>query len=130
MTVEELLKPRYKVIADYPKSIYKIGDILRVGGHSEDLLYCDHSGPRMRDYPHLFRKLEWWEERTLDDMVSVKFAKVIEYVGYWRVGDIVPVEDYIINNGKFHSYKLKYGKHHQPKFLLPAIETEYLTFKP
>jgi len=27
-TVEELMKPRYKVIADYPLSPYKVGDII------------------------------------------------------------------------------------------------------
>lgn len=118
MTTEELLKPRYKVIADYPNSPHKVGELLYQSETTTSLT-------RYSDYPHLFKRLEWWEERTLDDMVSVKFVKVVNYVGYWRVGDIVPVEDYIINNGKFHSYNLKYGKYHQPKFLLPATEQEY-----
>jgi len=68
MTTEELLKPRYKVIADYPKSLYHVGDILNAGWRSEDLIYCDHDGPRWRDYPHLFKKLEWWEDRKIEDM--------------------------------------------------------------
>jgi hypothetical protein len=58
LSKDELLKVRYKVIADYPKSIHKVGDVL----------YCDENGPRMSQYPHLFKTLEWWEERAEDDM--------------------------------------------------------------
>lgn len=68
MTPEELMKPRYKVIADYPKSIYLIGNIINAGTTSEDCIYCDREGPRMRHYPHLFKKLEWWEERKIEEM--------------------------------------------------------------
>lgn len=67
MTPEQLLKPRYKVIADYPKSIYNIGDIINAGTTSEDCIYCDRDGPRMRQYPHLFKPLQWWEERKGDE---------------------------------------------------------------
>lgn len=68
MSNEELMKPRYKVIADYPKSLYHVGDILNGGWGSEDCIYCDTDGPRWRHYPHLFRPLEWWEERKPEDM--------------------------------------------------------------
>jgi hypothetical protein len=68
MTVEELLQPRWQVIADYPKSLYHVGDILNGGYRSEDLIYCDTNGPRWSNYPHLFKKLEWWEYRKREDM--------------------------------------------------------------
>ncbi len=68
MTPEELMKPRYKVIADYPKSIHQVGTIIDAGWRSEDLLYCDHDGPRCRHYPHLFKPLQWWQEREEKDM--------------------------------------------------------------
>jgi hypothetical protein len=68
MTPEQLMQPRYKVIADYPKSIHPVGTIIDAGWQSEDLLYCDWDGPRCRDFPHLFKKLEWWEEREEKDM--------------------------------------------------------------
>lgn len=64
----DLMTPRYKVIADYPKSLYKVGDILNAGWRSEDCIYCDTEGPRWRHYPHLFRPLEWWEHREQDVM--------------------------------------------------------------
>jgi hypothetical protein len=59
MTPEDLLKPRYKVVADYPDSIFKIGGILIQG--EKDLTEA-------AKYPHLFKKLEWWEEREEKDM--------------------------------------------------------------
>ena len=63
MKSAELLKPRFKVIADYPKSVFKVGETLH-----GDLIYCDTNGPKYSDYPHLFRKLNWWEERKKEDM--------------------------------------------------------------
>jgi len=60
MTVEELLMPRYKVIADYPSSPYYVGEIKdRLG---------DNVAAHFAKYPHLFRKLNWWEERKVEDM--------------------------------------------------------------
>ena len=59
MTVEELLMPRYKVIADYPgmDDSYEIGEVLKPA----------YTGI-VDAYPHLFRKLNWWEERKVEDM--------------------------------------------------------------
>lgn len=68
LTTEQLLKPRYKVIADYPKSVYEVGTIINAGTTSEDCIYCDREGPRMRHYPHLFQPLPWWSDREISDM--------------------------------------------------------------
>ena len=65
MNVEKLLKPRFKVIANYPKSFYKIGEIIDTG---YELIYCDTHGAKFTDYPHLFKKLNWWERREEGDM--------------------------------------------------------------
>lgn len=70
MSIEELLRPRYKVIADYPKSLYHVGDIINAGGTGEDCIYCDREGPRMRHYPHLFQPLRWWQELAENEMPS------------------------------------------------------------
>src|SRR4051812_40933853 len=78
MSPEELLKPRYKVIADYPKSLYYVGDIINAGTTSEDCIYCDREGPRMRHYPHLFEPLPWWKDRKVEDMPE--YVKVINEV--------------------------------------------------
>lgn len=64
MSKEELLKPRYKVIADYPRSAWRVGRIIE-GYFLNDLLKSEVD---MRKYPHLFKKLEWWEEITVMDL--------------------------------------------------------------
>ena len=91
MTAEELLKPRFEVIADYPNNEFgKVGDILdRDWGHYPNGEEFEPEW-KISDYPHLFRKLEWWEKRTEDEMpkkVIVKESKEIYDIQYWR-GDI------------------------------------------
>lgn len=71
--VENLLKPRWKVIANYPNSPYKIGQILNNDWHEYDLpanelfsiatIYFE-----AHQYPAIFKKLEWWEERDIEEM--------------------------------------------------------------
>lgn len=73
-SIEKLLEPRYKVIADYPKSIHSVGDVINAALHG-GLLYCDTNGPKMADYPHLFKKLEWWEERSKEELLTVKYVR-------------------------------------------------------
>lgn len=80
MTKEELLKPRYIVIADYPnytgtKYAHNKGDIIVFDDDNNVVLWkengndgtlCEHS--HFIDYPCIFRALKWWEERKPEDM--------------------------------------------------------------
>jgi len=90
MTTEELLKTRYKVIAKYPFMSYKVGDVI----NEEKLGYFQFnrdvwfSKEDMDTYPHLFRKLEWWEERAIEDMPEyVKIEDKIIKVKKWVDSD-------------------------------------------
>ncbi len=84
MTVENLMMPRYKVIADYPgmDDSYEIGEVLKPA----------YTGI-VDAYPHLFRKLNWWEERKVEDMP--------DYVK-WDVG-IYPTWKKIMKVDKWNS---------------------------
>lgn len=69
-SIEHLLTPRFKVIADFPGCPWLIGRVLvKEGGHYE----C-HKAPaslKIRNpekFPAVFKKLEWHEERTLEEM--------------------------------------------------------------
>jgi hypothetical protein len=65
MTPEELLKPRYKVIADYPGNVQTVGHIYKIIGNEESIQYwCSEKDK----YPHIFKKMEWWEERNKKDL--------------------------------------------------------------
>ena len=73
MTAEELMVPRYEVIADYPGSTYPIGTIFTSmsNGFVRYMLDGDkHStnGLNLDKYPHLFRRMLWWEQRSVEDM--------------------------------------------------------------
>lgn len=58
MTVDDLLKPRYKVIARVPVLEFQVGEIF-IGdclGFNSIKYYYDR-------YPAIFKRLEWWEDR-------------------------------------------------------------------
>lgn len=85
-TSKELLQPRYKVIADYPNSIFEINDVIDV---VEDMYYLEgYTEGFFSPYPHLFRKLEWWEERGEEDMpkkvklITGKNKRILDIISY------------------------------------------------
>lgn len=69
MTPEQLMKPRYKVIADYPRMEYD-----QLG--KDDVFEVNHSNAELQKrqleyfnkYSHLFRGLHWWEGRRPETM--------------------------------------------------------------
>jgi hypothetical protein len=75
LSKEELLKPRYKVIADYPLSEYKVGFIIQGTGFTKP--WKDNFKTFFyEDYPNIFKKLEWWEERKIEDLPEyVRFGE-------------------------------------------------------
>ena len=102
MTKEELLKPRWKLIAGFPGCLFRVPEILKEGlvsWKSVDGEECfkykgEYIYPQL--YPHLFRKLEWWEDRQEKDL-----PKYLRYEGcdffrlsYPAKGTIVKVESY------------------------------------
>lgn len=129
MSIEELLKPRVKVIADWPYGDHMAGDILPATDKGvirlSKALSCNYEA-----YPHLFELLPWYVGQSFEDLISVKYVKVVRYVGYWRVGDIVPVEDYdcIVKSKYLHAYILKYKHAHQLSAVIPATEQDYNDF--
>jgi hypothetical protein len=75
-SIDELLKPRYKVIADYPGCPYEIGTILYVDDEGE--LFSPIAGyapsiikimeSEASKFNHFLKPLQWWEDRELDQM--------------------------------------------------------------
>jgi len=129
MTVDELLKPRYKVIADWPKCPFDMGMILLQDKSTVGEVWVLDSelGLSMKDrnffygdinkYPHLFKPLQWWEDRRPEDMP--------EYVKNEIFQDIVKKVD------SWYSKEDHYGFMTNVGFCLtkgyePATEQEYL----
>lgn len=70
MTAKELLNPRFEVVAEYPGSFLKKGTVLlaTITDHFDYMV--GERGPHIckieaiENYPHLFRKMDWWERRA------------------------------------------------------------------
>lgn len=108
-----LLEPRYKVIADYPESnrSFRVGDVLpgeRIEKNSE----------RFDQYPKLFKKLEWWENRGTEDMPE--YVRVTNYRG----NPVVKVLEHMPQHGLIRLSDPLFGVHHY-KNCLPATKQDY-----
>lgn len=79
LTKEELMHPRFMVIADWPDNYYfQVGGIISLNklmaGIYPQYEFEDCKGTHsyledfFKKYPHLFKPLQWWEERNPEDM--------------------------------------------------------------
>lgn len=122
MSVEDLLKPRFKVIADYPNSCLRVGYII---DKPTPILYIQSYANGVSDmetfaqYPHLFKALKWWEDRTIENMpkyVKNEDGAVYKVIGY-DTNMVLTVKDYKgINHFKAASMHL------------PSTEEDYIDY--
>lgn len=85
MTAEELLKPRFEVLEEYPQSHFKKGEILvRIKNATNNWYDVTENSLKgiitleeIEKYTHLFRKLYWWEHRSIEDMPKKLICKAI-----------------------------------------------------
>jgi hypothetical protein len=128
MTPDELMKPRYKVIAGYPSMPFMNNQVLnlvirRTGGWVYE--WYEHDGKyeigeyELKDYPHLFKKMEWWEEREEKDMP--------EYVKHRRGEGVLKI---VSIDWKYMSVILEDDSFPRSFMnFLPATASEYETYK-
>jgi len=116
MTAEELLKPRWKVIADFPESPYCINQILY---SFNSKIFFEPSGYHFNpnDYPAIFKKLDWWEERSVDDMP--------DYLKWGEKGNVIKVNKHLcgIHKDGFRDERL--NNFHYYFEYLPSTKDEY-----
>lgn len=115
MTKEELMKPRYKVVMDYPGSPYNINEVIEPSGVNMHQYL-------LKQYPDLFKPLEWWEERKVEDMP--------EYIK--RKGCVYKISKWDMEKNRVAGYDRGYWLYLAPAtsewHLIPATEIEYLTY--
>lgn len=127
MNTNELLFPRYKVTALWPgmeAEPFRLEQMVTLRPHKDDEGECfihipdKHiPGSYMRQgffdkYPHLFKKLEWWEERAIEDMpeyLNCPSRKMFFKVESWH-------KSYFIIDGR---QKMQYRNY------IPATLAEY-----
>lgn len=84
-----------------------------------------------KSFPYNFKLLKWYDERKFEEMVSIKYVKIIRNPGYWVVGDIVPVTNYIFNkiiSPFIEKYEIGKGHHAAIADVEPATVDQYLEF--
>lgn len=122
-----LTKVRFKVITDYPDSKHQAEDIISQQPKDPSDFDDFH-----RRYPGVYRELEWHEERTIDELMSLDFVMVLndKKPGYYLIGDCIPVIDYKIDtkSKKFISYEVRSGSFVTPSEIYPASKKD-LTLK-
>lgn len=127
MSVEQLLTPRYKVIAKYPGSRWEVGHVVHLLNNKGSIIYrwSDNNGDWVyeywfMEYPAIFKKLQWWEERQEGEMPQ--YVKILNQqdkeevykVNKWNNSNGMP---YVDGFGVFII-----------KDMEPASESDYLTY--
>lgn len=135
MTIEELLKPRWKVIADFPCNVgHDVGEIISEYKYKSEPDCCfieiDLDGKIFGicpdDYPHLFRKLKWWEEREIEDMPNyIRVEHTIPLAYYQNLNGVYKVGEYI-SDGFIPDKGDGIKSISFNKWVFPATEQEYL----
>lgn len=146
MSVEELLRPRVICIGTgdkhYPGSSFEVGEILILGPYADGKekygLFDGEGFPVILllkkvvdNYPHLFKKLEWHEERKKSDLPEYVKISEFPHKGEFTVihVDGINAEHSFSNSRYFGISYLNGGGTYigegKPNFL-PATKEEYL----
>ncbi|MES2287422.1 MAG: hypothetical protein V4547_17140 [Bacteroidota bacterium] len=148
--IEELLKPRYLCIADFWNNPFEVGDVIQFEDYKDyhdfytgDVLGKDWSTAFMElkkpyqefsegtsivwnmraftPYPHLFRKLEWWEHREVSEMPEY----VKSPIGFFKVEWIIRNDELFLSDATDKNDPwIKVSP-----TILPCTSTDYLNFK-
>lgn len=100
--IEELLKPRYEVIAPYPAYTghgIEVGDILTDPGGCECVRNQNGKAVVAFDwdmFPHLFKPLPWYAKRSVEEMPEHVTWTMTERVGQVVKADFSKMADDII----------------------------------
>lgn len=134
MSIEELLKPRFEVIAEYPNCNFKIGDILKPIKNATNNWYFIEKEYEpvlllevIEKYSHLFKKLQWFEKRNEEEM-----PKYLKHTLSDKSTTYHKVKSYDLSNPKFIEWKFddkewgNFGMWAKDFNYMPCSEEEYL----
>lgn len=111
-TAKDLLFPRFEVIADYPSNQHSKGTVLECPDYNQEFTKKYWVANHER-YPHLFRKMNWWEKRTEEEMPTKmkllsNHKKTIYEIKSWNMKTLIGT----MHNGAICSimhYKPEHG---------------------
>lgn len=98
---KDFIRPRYEFIKDHPDAPFIVGSVLDAYEHDESIYLHGKAKLEPKLFPDNFKKLRWWEHRTIEQLNSIKYMKVVSGSSYYGVGDIVEVVNMWFNNDKY-----------------------------
>lgn len=122
---------RWMVIALYPGIHYGIGGIIEVEEGKHSYWSGEHTEIVFEDYPHIFRKMGWWEKRLIEDMPTFVKVSSLPKIGgsYHLIGDCLQVLQwtfaYLPVDEKLYIGAEANGRKFDPTYLIPITEAEY-----
>ncbi|MEO5991400.1 MAG: hypothetical protein ABIP68_07155 [Ferruginibacter sp.] len=119
MSNEELMKPRYKVMSEYPGGHLKVGEIIPFDYGKNDYDMSNN----YKNYPTIFKKLKWYEERKTKDLPNyLKDAYIPESSEHHKV---YKVDLYDLSDNTLILDGFPFTFHGSIHSKLPATEEEY-----
>lgn len=131
----DLMAPRIKVIAPGPLMENKVGSLLKVMFDGEDYSFgiktisTQHFFPidEFKQWPYMFKILEWWEEREESQM-----PEYLKYYEETTLEFVLKVERYKTHNDKKSFWSFEYLWENEPDIkrmaltgLVPATKEDY-----
>lgn len=143
--IEQLMRPRWKIVADYPHSPLPAGSLLDGNGesfcvsrtHYQDFGELHSQNNYMPEaylygFPHLFRKLEWWEERAVEEMPEYVKLNPDNTSGGPEVFKVLAVKKFVDGIGICHTAppdeSNPFEEFVSAQYFLPATLADYLTY--
>ena len=126
-------KLRYELTRDYPGCAFYVGSIIEANEFEGNITLDEDNSINPNHFKDHFRLLRWWEHRTIEQLLSIKYAKIVSGSSYYGVGDIVEVIDVWYNNERLIGgrntilFDLK-GHHFLASQLEPATKEEHDKF--
>jgi hypothetical protein len=144
MDNEQLLKPRYKVVADFPFNPFTIGQIIKmevfgIPDNADIKEPCWQSEkiekstgvstiwyePFFIRYPHLFKELAWWEDRLPEEIPL--YVRYGEWDKPHSIYKIVSLD--LKENSAIAEIPTDYYLPFRYESFYPASEQEYIDFR-
>lgn len=136
--INKFFVPRVEVVAEWPRGLYRKDSIITYGDKYETMIdkepvmnWVNHH----TKYPHLFRVMAWHERRPLEWFYHINFVRVTsKELGYWIVGDIVPVSSLVLSDGRVRLPFVQMiivdpNRKAELDWVEPATEDDYKIFK-
>ena len=127
-------KLRYELTRDYPNRLFDIGSIQDAYEFEGKVTLDKDKSINPRCYPDHFKLLRWWEHRTIEQLLMIKYMKIVAGGNYYVIGDIVPVLCFMYNNptivGGMDALLFNLSGHFfVASQVVPATKEEYEKFK-